>query len=83
MISIAFIGGILLNIGAYLTFKGKVYESVIVYLIADLCWIIMAFQESDYIGAFFIITGTLFGVLAFIKMKEGYMYKSLNKEDIK
>jgi hypothetical protein len=34
-------------------------------------------------GAFFIITGTLFGLMAFIKMKEGYMNKSLNKEDNK
>lgn len=83
MISIAFIGGILLNIGAYLTFKGKIYESVIVYIVADVCWIVMAFEKSDYMGAFFIITGTLFGLLAFLKMKEGYMHKSLNDEDEK
>ena len=37
MISFAVIGGIFLNIGAYLTFRGKIYEAVAVYLIADIC----------------------------------------------
>jgi hypothetical protein len=83
MISFPLLGGILLNIGAYLTFKGKIYESVIAFLLADVCWIIMAYQKSDYMGAFFITTGTLFGVLAYIKMKNGVMHKSLNDEDEK
>lgn len=81
MISYALIGGILLNIGAYLTFKGKIYEAVIVYLFADVCWIIMAYQESDFMGSVFILVGTLFGLLAFMKMQRGEMKKSLNKED--
>ncbi|MBU1990942.1 hypothetical protein KJ691_09360 [bacterium] len=79
--SYALIGGILLNIGAYLTFRGKIYQAVIVYLFADICWIIMAYQKNDYMGAFFIITGTLFGFLAFMKMKNGEMNKTLNKEE--
>ena len=76
----AILGGILLNIGAYLTFKGKIYEAVIVYLFADICWIIMAYETNDYIGSVFIIVGTVLGFLAYLKMRNGEMNKSLNKE---
>lgn len=80
MISFAVLGGILLNIGAFLTYKGKIYQAVIIYLFADMCWIVMAYQNNDYIGAFFIIIGTTFGFLAYLKMKNGEMNKTLNKE---
>lgn len=79
--SFAVLGGILLNIGAFLTFKGKIYQSVIVYLFADLCWIIMAYERDDYWGVLSIIVGVTFGVLAFLKMRNGAMNKSLNKEN--
>ncbi|NCO01171.1 MAG: hypothetical protein GW906_05025 [Epsilonproteobacteria bacterium] len=79
--SFAILGGILLNIGAFLTYKGKVYEAVIVYLLGDLCWMFMAYTRNDYLGALFIIIGTTFGFLAFLKMRRGEMNKSLNKSD--
>ena len=79
--SFAIIGGLLLNIGAYLTYKGKIYQAVIVYIFADICWIVMAVQKEDMLGAVFIITGTIFGFLAYVKMKSGVMQKSLNKEE--
>ena len=79
--SFAILGGILLNIGAFLTYKGKIYQAVIIYLFADICWIIMAYESNDYVGAVFIIIGTTFGFLAYLKMKNGEMNKSLNKED--
>jgi len=80
--SFAILGGILLSIGAFLTYKGKIYQAVITYLFADLCWIIMAYEKNDYIGAVFIVAGTIFGFLAYLKMKNGKMNKSLNKEEI-
>ncbi len=79
--SFAILGGILLNIGAFLTYQGRVYQAVIVYLFADLCWIVMAYMKDDYIGAFFIITGTTFGFLAYLKMKNGKMHKNLNRNE--
>ena len=79
--SFAILGGILLNMGAFLTYKGKIYQAVIIYLFADMCWIIMAYEKNDFIGAFFIITGTLFGFLAYLKMKNGEMKKTLNKDE--
>jgi len=81
MISFALIGGILLNVGAFLTYKGKIYESVAVYLFADLCWIVMAYERDDFWGMFSIIVGVTFGLLAFLKMRSGEMKKSLNKEE--
>ena len=81
MISFAVIGGILLNIGAYLTFRGKIYEAVAVYLFADFCWIIMAWQREDMWGVASIAIGVTFGLLAFLKMKHGKMNKNLDKNE--
>lgn len=79
--SFAILGGLLLNIGAYLTYKGKIYQAVIVYLFADVCWIIMAYKNNDYIGFILITVGTIFAYLAYLKMKNGEMEKTLNKEE--
>ena len=77
----AIIGGILLNIGAYFTYKGKIYQAVIVYLFADICWVVMAYMRDDYIGTFFVLLGTTLGFLAYLKMKNGEMNKTLDKEN--
>jgi len=81
MPSFAIIGGIMLNIGAYLTFRGKIFEAVWAYLLADLCWIAMAWQRDDRWGVLFIAVGIVFGLLAFLRMHRGDMEKSLNKEE--
>lgn len=78
--SFAIVGGLLLNIGAYLTFRGKIYEAVSVYIFADICWIIMAYEQDDFLGVFSILTGVTFGFLAFLKMRQGKMHKNLHKE---
>ncbi|MDA7817717.1 hypothetical protein N9A28_05970 [Sulfurimonas sp.] len=78
--SYAVLGGLLLNVGAFLTFRGKIYEAVIVYLFADICWIIMAYERDDFWGVVSIVVGVIFGVLAFLKMKTGKMNKNLNGE---
>ncbi|WP_457745258.1 hypothetical protein [Sulfurimonas sp.] len=78
--SFAIIGGLLLNIGAFLTYKGKIYDSVIVYLFADLCWILMAYERDDFWGVISISIGVVLGFLAYLKMKNGKMNKNLNKE---
>lgn len=78
LISFAVIGGLLLNIGAFLTFKGKIYEAVGVYLFADMCWIVMAYERDDFFGVVSIVIGVIFGLLAFFKMQSGRMNKSIN-----
>jgi hypothetical protein len=79
--SFAILGGLLLNVGAFLTFRGKIYEAVMVYLAADVCWIIMAYEREDFWGVVSIIIGVTFGFLAFLKMQRGEMKKSLNKKE--
>ena len=81
MISFAVIGGLFLNVGAYLTFRGKIYEAVAVYLVADICWIVMAWERDDFWGVASIVVGVTFGFLAFVKMKTGKMNKTINKDD--
>jgi hypothetical protein len=81
MVSFAIIGGILLNVGAYLTYRGKIFQAVWVYLIADVCWVAMAWQRDDFVGMFFIGIGIAFGLLAFLKMQRGEMEKTLNKDE--
>lgn len=78
--SVAILGGVLLNIGAFLTMKGYIYQSVFVYILADICWIFLAYENGDMMGMGFIILGTILGVIAFIKMYKGLMKKSLHKE---
>jgi multisubunit Na+/H+ antiporter MnhG subunit len=79
--SFAIIGGIFLNIGAFLTFKGKIYEAVAIYLIADICWIVMAYEKDDMLGMISITVGVSFGLLAFLKMRSGEMRKNLNRDE--
>ena len=79
--SLAILGGLLLNIGAYFTYKGQVYQAVIVYLFADICWVVMAYQRDDIVGTVFILVGTILGFLAYLKMRNGVMNKSLNKQE--
>lgn len=76
----AILGGLLLNIGAFLTYKGKIYEAVVVYLFADLCWIVMAYERDDFWGVVSISVGVILGILAYLKMRNGKMNKNLNKE---
>jgi uncharacterized Tic20 family protein len=78
--SFAILGGILLNIGAFLTFKGMIFRAVFIYLIADICWVIMAYERNDYWGMLFILIGIFFGLLAYWKMKNGKMQKELDKK---
>lgn len=79
--SFAVLGGIFLNIGAYLTFKGRIFQAVIAYLLADICWVVMAYERDDFWGIISISIGVFFGLLAFYKMKVGILNKTLEKEE--
>lgn len=77
MFSFATIGGILLIFGAFLTFKGNIHKSVMVYMLADIIWIILGIMSGDYIGATLIFIGTFLGMMAWWKMNSGKMNKTL------
>ncbi|RLA72334.1 MAG: hypothetical protein DRG24_03275 [Epsilonproteobacteria bacterium] len=78
----AVLGGIFLNIGAFLTYKGMIFRAVWAYLIADIFWVLMAWERQDWVGMVFIISGITFALLAFLKMHSGEMEKELKKEKI-
>jgi len=71
------IGGILLIIGAYFTFKGKILLSVSVYTLADVCWVIAAFSIGDWFAIATVTIGGILGILALVKMHTGAMRKDL------
>lgn len=81
MFSIAIVGGILLNIGAFFTMKGWIYRAVVVYLFADICWVVLAYESEDMIGMYFVLSGTIFGAIALFKMYTGRMDKSLKHQE--
>ena len=73
------LGGILLIIGAYFVYRGQIFTSVFIYILADVCWVILAIQREDYLGSIFISVGMLLGLLAYLKMNTGIMEKTLRK----
>ena len=46
--SFASIGGILLIIASWFTYRGNIFMSIILYLAADLCWFGIALSAGDY-----------------------------------
>lgn len=76
--SLATIGGILLIIGAFATMKGKIDISILVYFVADICWVLMAIFSGDIIGAILTGIGMSLGIIAYYKMHKGKMRRTLD-----
>jgi hypothetical protein len=74
------LGGLLLILGAYALFKGKVFYSVFIYFLADIMWAILAYQAGDIFGTFAIAIGMLLGLGVFYKMNSGIFIKDLKNE---
>ena len=73
------IGGLILIIGAYFTYKGDIFKSVMTYLVADFIWISMAFSVGNIVGACLITFGAGLGIAAFLKMNSGEFRKTIRK----
>ena len=65
--------------GAYMTYKGNIFYSIVTYFFGDICWLINSYLLENYIGTILIFTGTILGVLAYFKISNGKMYKTINK----
>lgn len=76
-LSPARVGGLLLVVGAYFVSRGDIFKSVMVFFLADVCWVIIAFNSKDYIGVVSIAAGMSLGLLAYFKMNNGTMRKTL------
>ena len=75
--TLSILGGLLMIVGSYLTYKGKIFQSVFVYLFADLIWMTLSFQVGDIYGRITVLLGTLFGLGAFYKMHVGQYRKDI------
>lgn len=75
-------GGVLLIFGAYYTYVGNIFKSILIYLIADLCWLVLAICNKAWLGSLFILIGLIFAVLVFFKMNAGIFYKTISKDRI-
>jgi hypothetical protein len=71
------VGGFLLIVGAYLTYIGKIYWAVLIYFLADICWVIISVSNGDIAGSIMTSIGMLLGLLSFIKMNNGTLRKNL------
>jgi len=72
-----FMGGVLLILGAFALYQGKLMWSVGLYFIADIMWVILAFKNGDTIGSIFILIGMTLGLLVFLKARSGEFVKDL------
>lgn len=75
--SVATIGGILLILGAWFTYRGNLYLSIILYFIADICWFIISLNSGDILGSILVLIGMVLGFCVFLKMNKGVFVKNL------
>ncbi len=80
MIDFGAIGGLLLILGAFALYRGNVHLSIILYLIADLCWLFLSLQVGNLFGSIMIGIGMILGVGVYIKMNRGIFVKTLHKD---
>ena len=72
--------GLLFTIGALIISEtGKIFIGSIIYLCADLIYLVYAIILGDTIGMIFLLSGLVFGIRTLIKMNIGIFIKSLKK----
>lgn len=74
------VGGFELIIGAIYLYFGNIYYSLFCYTIADLYWLVNAYQHHDIFGVISIAFGIIVGLSVAYKMKSGIFVKTLQKE---
>ena len=79
-LSVATTGAIILLMGIFYYYYGYILYSTIFYIMADLCWAIMAYDAKDIIGMICIVLSIIIGTLVVIKMNKGIFVKTLFKD---
>jgi len=77
--SIATLGGVFLIFGALALAKGSVKISVMIYFLADLCWLGMAVTSKDVFGTIAVTIGIFSGVYVYYMMQIGRYRKTIKK----
>lgn len=78
--SVLTIGGLLLMFGAWYVASGNVFYSIIVYTLADVCWLINAYISGDIFAAVTVSVGIGTGLYVTYRMSQGTFRKSILKE---
>lgn len=79
-----FIGGLLLILGAFFSWRGYIQYSIITYAVADVFWLLNALESGNTWGSVTIAIGFTLGVLTYIKMHVGVFHKNLKVDkDVK
>lgn len=61
---------------------GKIFYGSIIYLIADLIYIIFAWVRGDWLGWVTLLLGLIFGIRTLMKMHYGIFTKKLKLEEV-
>ena len=74
-----FICGLLFTIGALVISEtGKIFIGSIIYLCADLVYLVYAITMGDIFGMISLALGLIFGIRTLIKMNIGIFHKNIN-----
>lgn len=74
-----FICGLLFTIGALVISEtGRIFIGSIIYLCADLVYLVYAITMGDTFGMISLALGLIFGIRTLIKMNIGIFHKNIN-----
>ena len=76
----AILGGISIILGNLFVLRGDVYNSIKMFLLADIGWVMLAFSTGDWIGFSIVMGGVVISIFVFMKMHLGIFHKSISKE---
>ena len=76
--SIVMIGGMYLMLAAVWMYFGRILYASIIYVVADVCWAINAYQQQDYFGFAAVLFGLSMGLAVMYKMKQGIFVMDLH-----
>ena len=77
----ATIGGIFIISGSVNLYRGNMLLSTLSYLIADVMWILLAYQAGNFFGMFTLGVGMLFVAGVYYKMQTGKFVKDLKNPE--
>ena len=77
---ISILGGLLMMLGSFWTYRGNIEYAIVTYAIADFAWIYNAWILGDIFGAFTILFALLLGIGVYYKMQKGTFNKTIIKE---
>ena len=72
------IAGVIMILGAYLFFIGKVFETSIVYQIPNAIYLLNAYNHKDLLGFLFVLVGIILAVATIYKMHIGVLKKGIS-----